>query len=430
MAKAAPFDSLLTRLVEHSHNMALLWQGAALIACLLLGWLAMHALRRQLDRPGSPYAAARDPLLRLGFPLVVLALTALARTGVKLAIGEVHLLDVVFPLLWAWILIRLVTLALRYVFKPSPALKAWERLASVLIWIIIAFHITGLLPLAHHALEAVSFDVGESRFSLWLLLQAALVIVFAIILALWLAQFLEARLMRLEQMNLSTRLALVKASRTVLLIIAVLMALPALGIDLTVLSVFGGALGVGVGLGLQKIASNYISGFIILLDRSIRIGDLVTVDNKYGQVAGINTRYTLLRSLDGTESIVPNELFINQTVVNHSFTQPSVRVAIPVQVAYDADLNQVRELLMQIALAHPRVIQDDADKQARVYLTAFADSGINLELAVWVRDPSEGQMNLKSDLNWEIWRLFREKGIEIPYPQRVVHLVPADTPRA
>ncbi len=422
MAKAAPFDSLLTRLVEHSHNAALLWQGAALVACLLLGWLAMHALRRALDKPNSPYASLREPLLRLGFPLVVLGLVALARAGIRFVVGEVHLLDVVFPLLWAWILIRLVTLALRYVFKPSPALKSWERLAGTLIGIVIAFHITGLLPLARHALEAVSFDVGQSRFSLWLLLQAALVIVLAIIVALWLAQFLESRLMRLEQMNLSTRLALVKATRTVLLIIAVLMALPALGIDLTVLSVFGGALGVGVGLGLQKIASNYISGFIILLDRSIRIGDLVTVDNKYGQVAGINTRYTLLRSLDGTESIVPNELFINQTVVNHSFTQPSVRIAVPVQVSYDADLERVREFLMKIALGHPRVIQGDEGKQARVYLTAFADSGINLELGVWVRDPSEGQQNLKSDLNWEIWRVFKENGIEIPYPQRVVRL--------
>ena len=422
MAKAAPFDSLLTRLLEHSHNAALLWQGAALIACLLLGWVAMHALRRFLERPGSSYASAREPLLRLGFPLAVLGLTAIARAGVKLAIGEVHLLDVVFPLLGAWILIRLLTLALRYVFKPSAALKSWERLGGTLIWIVIAFHITGLLPLARHVLETVSFDVGTGHFSLWLLLQAALVIVFAIIVALWLAQFLESRLMRLEQMNLSTRLALVKAARTVLLIVAVLMALPALGIDLTVLSVFGGALGVGVGLGLQKIASNYISGFIILLDRSIRIGDLVTVDNKYGQVAGINTRYTLLRSLDGTESIVPNELFINQTVVNHSFTQPSVRIAVPVQVSYDADLERVRELLMQIALGHPRVIQNDEGKPARVYLTAFADSGINLELGVWVRDPSEGQQNLKSDLNWEIWRVFKENGIEIPYPQRVVHL--------
>ena len=422
MAKATPFDSLLTRLVEHSHNVALLWQGAALIVCLLLGWLAMHMLRRLLDRTGTPYASARAPLLRLGFPLVVLGLTAIARAGVKLAVGEVHLLDVVFPLLWAWILIRLLTLALRYVFKPSATLKTWERLGGTLIWIVIAFHITGLLPLAHRALEAVSFDVGAGRFSLWLLLQAALVIVFAIIVALWLAQFLETRLMRVEQMNLSTRLALVKASRTVLLIVAVLMALPALGIDLTVLSVFGGALGVGLGLGLQKIASNYISGFIILLDRSIRIGDLVTVDNKYGQVAGINTRYTLLRSLDGTESIVPNELFINQTVVNHSFTQPSVRIAVPVQVSYDADLERVRELLMKIALGHPRVIRDDEGKQARVYLTAFADSGINLELGVWVRDPSEGQQNLKSDLNWEIWRVFKENGVEIPYPQRVVRL--------
>jgi len=212
--------------------------------------------------------------------------------------------------------------------------------------------------------------------------------------------------------------------RTVFLILAVLVALPAVGIDLTVLSVFGGALGVGIGFGLQKVASNYVSGFIILLDRSVRIGDLVTVDNKYGQVSQINTRYTLLRSLDGTESIVPNETLITQTVVNHSLSRPNVRVALPVQVSYETDLEQAEALMLEAAHSTSRVVFDDPDNLPRVFLKEFADNGVLLELAVWISDPSEGQNNLRSDINWAIWRRFKAAGIKIPFPQRVVHMAP------
>jgi small-conductance mechanosensitive channel len=179
---------------------------------------------------------------------------------------------------------------------------------------------------------------------------------------------------------------------------------------------------VGIGFGLQKVASNYISGFIILLDRSVRIGDLVTVDGKYGAVSQINTRYTLLRSLDGTESIVPNETLITHTVVNHSLTKPNVRITLPVQVAYEADLEQAEGIMLEAARSQGRVVLDEPDNLPRVFLKEFADNGILLELAVWIRDPSEGQNNLRSDINWAIWRRFKAAGIEIPFPQRVVHL--------
>ncbi len=218
-----------------------------------------------------------------------------------------HLLNLAVPLLLALAGVRLVVYALRYVFEPRESLRLWERTAAWLIWGAFALHITGLLPRIHAVMEALSFQSGSHRFSLWLLVQAAAVVVAAAILALALARIVESRLMGVTQMNLSLRMALSKAARTVFLVLAVLMALPAVGIDLTVLSVFGGALGVGIGFGLQKVASNYVSGFIILLDRSVRIGDLVTVDNKYGEVSQINTRYTLLKAPDGTESIVPNE---------------------------------------------------------------------------------------------------------------------------
>jgi small-conductance mechanosensitive channel len=430
MARAMPFDNLLTRLIDDSQDVVLLWQLGVLLACALAAWGVMRLAKPYLERPDNPWSAGRGGVRRVGFPLLMLLAVLVGRDVLRLWLPATHLLNLAVPLLLALAMVRLVVYALRYVFEPRASLKAWERSAAWLIWGAFALHVTGLLPRIHGAMEALSFQSGSHRFSLWLLFQAAAVIVVAVIAALSLARFVEQRLMGFGHMNLSLRMALSKAVRTVLLIVAVLVALPAVGIDLTVLSVFGGALGVGVGFGLQKVASNYISGFIILLDRSIRIGDLVTVDNKFGEVSQINTRYTLLRSLDGTESIVPNEMFITQTVVNHSLTKPNVRISLSVQVSYDTDLRRAEALMLDAAHSQTRVMLDDPDNMPRVFLKEFGDNGVVLELGVWIRDPSEGQNNLRSDINWAIWHRFKAEGIEIPFPQRVVHFSasPAENP--
>jgi small-conductance mechanosensitive channel len=422
VAQPIPVDNLLTRLIENSRNIDLLWQVGVLVAGALIAWGAMRLAKPYLRAPAIHWPAGQGGVRRVGFPLIMLLVVWLGRAIAANWLDGAHLLDLAVPLLLSLAGVRLAVYALRYAFKPRESLKVWERTASWLIWGAFALHITGLLPRIQAAMEALSFQSGSHRFSLWLLFQAAVVIVVALIAALALARLVENRLMGVNQMNLSLRMALSKVARTVLLLLAVLVALPAVGLDLTVLSVFGGALGVGIGIGLQKVASNYISGFIILLDRSVRIGDLVTVDNKYGEVSQINTRYTLLRSLDGTESIVPNEMLITQTVVNHSLSKPEVRVAMPVQVSYDTDLERAEALMLEAANAHLRVIHDKPDNLPKVFLKEFADNGILLELAVWIRDPSEGQNNLRSDINWSIWRRFKAAGIEIPFPQRVVHL--------
>jgi small-conductance mechanosensitive channel len=416
------FDNLIADLIEDSHNTALMWQVGALVGCALAGWLAMRLLRPYL-RLDIGWETSRAGARRIGFPLLMLAAVWLAREGVERSVGETHLLDIALPLLLSLVIARLLVFSLRYAFKPSETQRFWERNLVWLIWGAFAAHISGLVPHIHTALEAVSFEAGNRHFSLWLLMQAAAVIAIAIISSLGVAQFFENRLMGVSQMNLSLRMALVKGTRTLLLLFAVMVALPAVGIDLTVLSVFGGALGVGLGIGLQKIASNYISGFIILLDRSIRIDDLITVDSKYGQVTQINTRYTLLKAQDGTESIVPNEMLITQTVINHSLTRPDIRITVPVQVGYDTDLDAAREIMLEVARAHHRVLHASDQDEPKVLLKSFGDNGIQLELGVWINDPSEGQQNLRSDINWELWRRFRAAGIEMPFPQRVVHLV-------
>jgi small-conductance mechanosensitive channel len=422
MNEPLPIDNLLIRLIDESHQAALLWQLGVLVLSALIAWGALRLARPWLEKPDTVWAAGREGVRRVTIPLLTLLAVLLGREIADVWLADIHLLNLAVPLLLSLVLVRLIVHSLRYVFQDNASIRAWERTVAWLIWGAFALHITGLLPGIHAALDSVAFQLGSSRFSLWLLLQAVAVIAAAVIVSLALARLVENRLLRMEQMNLSLRMVLAKAARTVLLILAVLVALPAVGIDVTVLSVFGGALGVGIGFGLQKVASNYISGFIILLDRSVRIGDLITVDGRYGEVKEINTRYTLVRAIDGTESIVPNETLITDTVVNHSLSAPSVRVAIPVQVSYEADLEKAETLMLEAARSQPRVVQDEPDSLPKVFLREFADNGIVLELGVWIRDLSEGQNNLRSDINWSIWRSFKAAGIEIPFPQRVVHM--------
>ena len=198
-------------------------------------------------------------------------------------------------------------------------------------------------------------------------------------------------------------------------------ALSAVGIDLTALSVLGGAVGVGIGLGLQKLAANYVSGFVILAERSMRIGDNVKVDNFEGRISDIKARYTVIRSATGRESIVPNEILITNRVENLSLADARVWQSTVVSVAYDSDVELVRRLLANAALAQERVIKDPAPNAA---LSAFGADGLEFTLGYWIADPENGQLNLRSDINMAILRSLREHGIEIPYPQRVVHMKP------
>ena len=421
MSQPVAFENLIGHLLNESHQTELLWQIGLLIVCGLISWGLMRLLTPYLTHENANWRIGQAALKRLGLPLIGLILIIIGRSILE-QWHEAHLLNIAVPLLGALVLVRMLVYMLRYAFNNNVALKVWERYIAWTIWLGFALHVTGLLPRIKYALDAISFESGKHHFSLLLLLEASTVIVIAVVVALWLAQFIEARLMRVTSLDPSLRLALIKAVRTLLLITGVLIALPAVGIDVTVLSVFGGALGIGLGLGLQKIASNYVSGFIILLDRSIRPGDMVTVDNRYGEVSQLNTRYTLLRAQDGTEIIIPNETMMTSTVINHSFTKRDVRLSLPIQVSYTSDLELTFSLMTSAALNHERVLKSE-NTMPRVLLTAFADSGINLELIVWIDDPEEGQANLRSDLYLSIWKAFKANAIEIPYPRRDIHIL-------
>jgi small-conductance mechanosensitive channel len=202
--------------------------------------------------------------------------------------------------------------------------------------------------------------------------------------------------------------------------VGVLIVLPMVGVDITLLSVFGGALGVGLGLGLQKIASNYISGFIILLDRSLHIGDVVSVDNRKGEVTSLTTRYVVLKSDDGTESLIPNDTFITSAVVSQTYSNRRIRLILPFRVSYTSPVELALSIMLDAAQKRPQVL---TDPEPIVFLKEFVDSGINLELIIWVEDPQGGVLRLRSDLNLEIWAEFQKNGIEIPFPQHEVRLL-------
>jgi small-conductance mechanosensitive channel len=269
-------------------------------------------------------------------------------------------------------------------------------------------------------MSGVRFRVGNVHLTLLSLCTGLLWVTVTMIVAVWAGAALEDRLMRSTTLDANLKVVLSRVGRALLMLAAVLMSLSLVGIDVTVLGVFGGALGVGLGFGLQKIASNYVSGFIILIDRSLRIGDAITVGGLQGRVAQIRTRYTVVRGLDGTETLVPNEKLITDVVQNQSSFLTRGRAALPVQVAYTADIERAMALLVEATRGVPRVLDDPAPA---AYLTGFGADGINLELGFWIEDAADGTAAVRSAVNLNIWRLFEQNGISIPYAQREVRIV-------
>ncbi|HEY5293734.1 MAG TPA: mechanosensitive ion channel domain-containing protein [Burkholderiales bacterium] len=415
-----PFSTLLERAWIDLHGPQVAWQIAILLACFVLAWAAGRALRLDRVEADGIWKFGVGGLRRILFPAVALIPLLVSISLVKRWI-EVDLLRLFVPLLVSLLLVRIFFYLLRHVFARGSIVRSFERTIAVLVWGALVLHVSGLLPEVIDYLDDITFHFGKQKFSLWLMLQGLFWVVSTLLAALWLSGAIEARLMRAESLHSSLRVVFARLATALLVLLAVLIVLPLVGIDLTVLSVFGGAIGVGLGFGLQKIASNYVSGFIILLDRSIRIGDLITADNFYGEVKNITTRYVVVRAGDGREAIIPNEMLITATVLNHSYSNRQVRLAIQVQVSYKGDPERAMRLMEEAAGKHPRVL---ADPPPKAFLARFADSGIELELGIWIGDPEIGMLNIRSELNLAIWRAFQQAGIEIPYPQREVRVLP------
>jgi small-conductance mechanosensitive channel len=422
MSASAEFNALLLDLWADLHSVNVLWQAGVLAACMFIGWALTKRYNRRVSSRmpvDSTQALGIGSMQRLLFPLSTLVLVMIAKSVLQ-HWQNTHLLNVAAALLLAMALIRISIYVMRHTFAPSAWLRASERWVSWLAWIGVAIYLTGLWPFVRDALLDIDFSIGKQKLSLLLVMQGTFWIIATLLIALWLGRLAESRLMGATSLQINLRVMFSKLVQVLLLLVAFLIALPAVGIDLTVLSVFGGMLGVGIGFGLQKIAANYISGFIILMDRSVSLGDLVTIGEHSGTLTRMTARYVVVRGLGGLEAIIPNETIITSTVVNHSFSDRKVRLGLPIQVSYASDLDAACAILVAAAQKNPRVLKDPAPS---ALITAFADSGINLELGVWIDDPDQGMAGLRSDLYAAIWRAFREQGIEIPFPQREIRVL-------
>ncbi len=416
------FLDSLRALVRHP----LFWWEVGMLLVAAMGALLVHrtlgvglAERTEKNAEYAVRSLALKTLQRILFPISMLLGVLAGRALLRHWGYPVDLLNLAVPLLTSLATIRIVIYFLRKTFRPGPAVKAWENLIATSVWILFALHLLGWLPTVLEALGGIAIQVGSARISLLETGELILALIVLWILALWLSRLIEARITRAQYVNASMQVALVKLSKFVLLVLAFLVALEAVGIDLTALAVFGGAVGVGLGFGLQRIASNFISGFIVLFDRSIRPGDVITIGSTFGWVQELKARYVVVRDRDGVERLIPNESLITNEVINWSYTDPNVRLKIPVSISYGDDPEQALALMMSAARANPRVLDDPAPATR---LMSFGDNGIELELRVWIQDPQQGLASVRSDINLAIWRAFKTAGITIPFPQRDLHI--------
>lgn len=406
---------------------AFLYQAAVLAACLALAYALAGLLKRGMDRlraaAGVTAHFGVESLNKAIFPLLGWAIVGI----VQFALADwIHtwLLDLALVPLFGIALIYLAFFLMRRVFLRSGSapglLSLVERVVTTLVWAGMLLSVSGIQRNVLHWMASVHFNLANVHLTLLSLCTGLMWVGLTVVVAMWAGAALEDRLLRAASLEPNLRVVLARVSRAVLLLAAVLISLESVGIDVTVLGVFGGALGVGLGLGLQKIASNYVSGFIILLERSLRLGDQITVAGYQGVVTQIRTRYTVLRGLDGIETIIPNEKLVGDPVQNHSSHVTRGNAKALVQIAYGADVDLAMRLLVQATQDVPRLLQDPPPA---AYMTGFAANGIDLELSYWVEEAALGTGLVRSSVNQAIWRLFREHGVEIPYPQREVRLV-------
>jgi len=412
MANIGSLDAWFLALVQPPALVEL----AALAACIVFAWL-LTALARQTagEHDTRSIWFGHKVLDGVMFPLLLLSL-AYASRAILLLYGPITIFSVAIPVLVALAVIRLGVKVLQVAFSNAPVVRALERTISWLVWLAMVLWVSGLLPLILDELDTITWHVGGSKLSVRTLIEGALTTGLVLIVALWVSSAIETRLLRSATgSDLSLRKAFSNATRALLVFVGLLVALSVVGIDLTALSVLGGAVGVGIGFGLQKLAASYVSGLVMLTERSVRIGDSVRVDGFEGRITDINARYTVLRALNGRESIVPNEMFISNRIENLSLADSHVSLSSVVSVAYDSDVDLVLQLLTQAAADQQRVLNEPAPS---ANLSNFGPDGLEFTLNFWIADPENGQLNVRSLVNLAILKALRANGVEIPVTSR------------
>jgi small-conductance mechanosensitive channel len=419
------FDILLTRNV--------LIEVGALVVCLGMGWLAAVLLRYH-DRFRALHPAAgaigMDLFAYVAVTvlpaLVVFGLVLLARGIVQAVALDSTILDAVLRLNGAYVVIRVGVL----LFAMSLGNKVWmqnlENRVTLLIWLAFAADYLGWLEPIVSVLDRIGITSGKSHISVWSVLKVLFTLTLFVLVAMWISRWIDRRLKRLSTLAPSTRIGLAKFANAFLIALSILVGLNTAGVDLTTLTVLTGAIGVGLGFGLQSIASNFVSGFVLLMDRSIKPGDVISLSGQsgtstenFGWVQELRGRYVVVRDRDGIEMLVPNQQLIQNAVINWSYTDPRIRLKLPVRVSYQNDPELALKILLDACEGQRRVLRDPPPVSR---LMQFGDHGIELELRFWISDPQEGVNNVRSEVNRTIWALFKQHNITIPVAQREVYL--------
>ena len=362
----------------------------------------------------SPYATA---VLLISLALVVVRSLGMLETILALALRLAIALGVV----------RLFVFAVRMVLGNNPLMRTWENRITLILWLGLGLQLLGWFDLLERSLDAVDLVPGKSTFSLWALLKGIVVVTAFIVGTSLLAKALERRVMSIESLAPSTRIGMGKFLYVLLIMLGILLGINAAGVDLTALTVLTGAIVFGLGFGIRDITSNFVSGFVLLMDKSIKPGDVIsftqqtgTTSDNFGWVQELRGRYVVVRDRDGVQSLVPNQSLIINSVINWSYSEERVRVGLRVMVSYDDDAEVALELLIRAASDHPRILRDPAPVSR---LMSFENYGMKLEARFWIRDPMNGVNNVRSDVNRRIFQLFREHGIKIPVAQQEVRVL-------
>lgn len=401
-------------LLRYVLNYNILAQALVIIAALLIAVLVGNRIKRKFSdtaRPRKRFNQLFSGLLPLTSPLLWLFLQLISLQIATETDLPHNLLTIVVNLLAVWVILETASLLLNN--------TAWVRLIAVIAWSLAALNIMNLLEPTIEVLDRLSLKFGKLHISLLTVLEGFLTLTLLLWAARAISHLLEKSIRENTSLSPSIQVLFIKLSKVVLIASAILIGLRIVGLDLSGFSLFTGAIGLGIGFGLQKVISNLISGIILLLDKSIKPGDVITVGTTYGWVNSLGARYTSLIAADGKEFLIPNEDLITQQVENWSFSNSTVRLKIPVGIAYNSDVRKAMALCEEAARKTARILQDPPPL---CMLVAFGDSSVNLELGAWINDPINGVKNVQSDILLNIWDAFHAQGIDIPYPQRDIHI--------
>jgi len=356
---------------------------------------------------------------------------------VRAILGSLHghtaAIDTALQLTTALVLVRLGVYLLRIMMGPESWMRTWENRVTLILWLTMSFSLVGWLDAVEATLSRINLIPGKTQFSLWALLKGLVVVTTFVVITTLIARTFEKRVMRLQQLALSTRIGISKFAYFILVGIGVLLGINQAGVDVTTLNVLTGAIGLGLGFGLQSIASNFVSGFVLLIDKSIKPGDVIsftghtgTSTENFGWVEELRGRYVVVRDRDGVETLVPNQNLITNSVINWSYSDQRVRIRLPVMISYDDDPEYALKLLSEAVAHHPRILREPPPVTR---LMSFEDYGMRIEVRFWIADPMNGVNNVRSDVNRAIWRLFRDHGVKIPVAQRELRMLERPVPR-